>query len=256
MTKARDIADSAATINYIDDVTSAVQSQIDNLDPLPTQTGNSGKFLTTDGSAASWGAAGGGMQSMQVFTTSGTWTKPAGITKIKVYGVGGGGGGGYYNAGGAGGYFEKFIDVSSVSSVTVTIGAGGTEGAYSTAAGNGGTTSFGAYCSATGGQGDVAASSHGGFETRGVGCLGGTASGGDINLKGEAGEAHTNASDAGSQAGRGGNSQLGIGAHVYTTSTPSRALQVAEYGGGGCSTDPDLGNHAGASGIVIVEEYA
>lgn len=56
MSKSRDIADSAATINFIDTVTSNVQNQIDNIDPLPGQTGNSGKFLTTNGSAASWDA--------------------------------------------------------------------------------------------------------------------------------------------------------------------------------------------------------
>ena len=35
----------------------------------------------------------GGLVSMQAFTSSGTWTKPAGVTKIKVYVTGGGGGG-------------------------------------------------------------------------------------------------------------------------------------------------------------------
>ena len=59
MSKSRDIADSAATINYIDTVTSNVQDQIDNIDPLPSQTGNNGLFLTTDGSTASWAEAGG-----------------------------------------------------------------------------------------------------------------------------------------------------------------------------------------------------
>ena len=56
MSNSRDIADSAATINFIDTVTSNVQDQIDNLDPLPSQTGNSGKFLTTNGTAAAWDA--------------------------------------------------------------------------------------------------------------------------------------------------------------------------------------------------------
>jgi hypothetical protein len=56
MSNSRDIADSAATINFIDTVTSNVQDQIDNLDPLPTQTGNTGKFLTTNGTAAAWDA--------------------------------------------------------------------------------------------------------------------------------------------------------------------------------------------------------
>ena len=55
MSNSRDIADSAATINFIDTVTSNVQSQIDNIDALPSQSGNAGKFLTTDGTTDSWG---------------------------------------------------------------------------------------------------------------------------------------------------------------------------------------------------------
>ena len=39
----------------------------------------------------------GGYKSMQVFTSSGTWTRPSGITLIKVYVTGGGGGGGGSN---------------------------------------------------------------------------------------------------------------------------------------------------------------
>lgn len=87
MSKSRDIADSAATINYIDTVTSNVQDQIDTkaplasptftgtvaataftgdgsaltgVDSLPSQTGNEEKYLTTNGTIASWGSVGGG----------------------------------------------------------------------------------------------------------------------------------------------------------------------------------------------------
>jgi len=35
--------------------TYATQTALDNLDALPSQTGNNGKYLTTDGSLASWG---------------------------------------------------------------------------------------------------------------------------------------------------------------------------------------------------------
>ena len=35
-----------------------LQNALDNIDSLPTQSGNTGKFLTTDGSAASWAASG------------------------------------------------------------------------------------------------------------------------------------------------------------------------------------------------------
>jgi hypothetical protein len=64
MSKARDLANagtalttvSATELGYLDGVTSAVQTQVDGKEPtLPSQTGNSGKYLTTDGSAKSWG---------------------------------------------------------------------------------------------------------------------------------------------------------------------------------------------------------
>lgn len=64
MTKARDLASaspapstvSATELGYLDGVTSGVQAQIDSKEPtLPSQTGNSGKYLTTDGSTKSWG---------------------------------------------------------------------------------------------------------------------------------------------------------------------------------------------------------
>ncbi len=70
-------------------------------------------------------AGGGGADSVQVFTSSGTWTRPTDITKVfvTVKGGGGGGGGGYTDnhtgAGGAeGGFSMEFIDVSGTSSAT------------------------------------------------------------------------------------------------------------------------------------------
>jgi hypothetical protein len=64
MSKARDLANagtalttvSATELGYLDGVTSAVQTQIDAREAtLPSQTGNSGKYLTTNGTAKSWG---------------------------------------------------------------------------------------------------------------------------------------------------------------------------------------------------------
>ena len=44
----------ATELNYVDGVTSNIQTQIDNIDALPSQTGNAGNYLTTDGTDASW----------------------------------------------------------------------------------------------------------------------------------------------------------------------------------------------------------
>ena len=64
------------------------------------------KVLTSDADGdASWAAAagGGGFTSWQIFTSSGTWTKPSGITKVRVIVVGAGGGGSDDSNGGGGG---------------------------------------------------------------------------------------------------------------------------------------------------------
>jgi hypothetical protein len=64
MSKARDLANAgtalgavtATELGYVDGVTSAIQTQIDTKEAtLPSQTGNSGKYLTTNGTAKSWG---------------------------------------------------------------------------------------------------------------------------------------------------------------------------------------------------------
>jgi hypothetical protein len=64
MSKARDLANagtalttvSATELGYLDGVTSAVQTQINSKEAtLPSQTGNSGKYLTTNGTDKSWG---------------------------------------------------------------------------------------------------------------------------------------------------------------------------------------------------------
>jgi hypothetical protein len=59
-----------------------------------TSAGTNGNVLTSNGSAwvSQAAAAGGGDYIMQVFTTPGTWTKPAGLKAVKVTVIGGGGG--------------------------------------------------------------------------------------------------------------------------------------------------------------------
>jgi len=194
---------------------------------------------------------GGGMESMQVFTSSGTWTKPSGITKVKVTVVGGGGGGGgevnNVSAGGGagGGTAVKFIDVSSISSETVTIGAGGADSTTADGAA-GGTSSFGSHCSATGGGGGQAT------ENPDVSAVGGAGSGGDFNIQGEGG--HYSSWNSGAHfLGMGGASTHGFGG---VGSYQTAAWDGKGYGGGGSGRhQSNAAGGNGTDGIVIVEEF-
>lgn len=146
-------------------------------DVVEVQTG--GKLPALDGSQLTNLPSGGGglYASVQVFTAGGTWTKPAGITKVKVFVTGGGGGPAGGNLGGengqAGGTAIEVIDVSAVSSVAVTVGTkGALPGGDNAPGGDGGDSSFGTYCTGEGGRGG------------GTGNPLGTGLGGDINITG------------------------------------------------------------------------
>ncbi len=245
---------------------------------LPAQTGNGGKVLTTDGSTASWGLVGSHPESITKYTSSGNWTKVAGINFIFVEVSGAGGGGAYYytsgtnncdgGGGGAGGYAAKLIDVSALSpgaTVAMTIGAGGTAGTVSTSdAGDGGTTSFGAYCSASGGKGGKA--NYAGALS--LGGKGGIGSGGDVNLRGEAGKPggpnylnsdayHGEISDF--MGGQGGSTRFGPGGRTGSTSADRTPDANTGAGGGGSAYNSHIAADAvagtGSSGCILVTEY-
>lgn len=102
---------------------------------------------------------GGGMK-YQIFTSSGTFIVPSGVTQVLVTLIGGGGGGskggGAHSSGAGGGgggvYYRAPVTVTPGSSIPVTIGSGGAGGTSSHIDGYaGGTSSFGSYLSATGG---------------------------------------------------------------------------------------------------------
>ena len=117
----------------------------------------------------------------QLFTSTGTFTVPAGVTAIKVTVIGGGGGTGNSTVnnsksggGGGGGTAISYLTgLTPGATIAVTVGLGG---GVSTA---GGTSSFGAYCSATGGSG-TATNAY-------AGSNGGSASGGTFNFQGSRG---------------------------------------------------------------------
>ena len=197
------------------------------------------------------GAVDSGLASVQVFTSSGTWTRPTGITKVKVYVTGGGGSASGSTtstwSGGGGGTVIKLIDVSSISTATVTVGSGGAGVHYSpTQSGNDGGDSVWSdgTNTLTGGGGSAGKSTY--SETNG---LGGSATGGDLNLTGG------NAS-AGSSSGGGryaGGSFWGSGS-VRRDSGGEPMASRGAYGTGGAS-QYDAQSVDAPDGVVYVEEH-
>lgn len=129
--------------------------------------GNVNNILISDGST--WISANGLSHGIGVgvtggrgikFTTSGTYTVPVGVTQIKVTVIGAGGGYvlspdfKYGSKGGDGGVAVVYLPVSFGQQIPVTVGTQGSPlNAFTGAAGSGGTSSFGSYCTATGGSG-------------------------------------------------------------------------------------------------------
>lgn len=131
-------------------------------------------FYKTDAGEANFGSD----LDQQIFTASGTWTKPTRgeFAMIEVWG--GGGSGSKINhtgtatsstiaggaGGGGGGYVRKLMSLASLSSsVAVVVGAGGVSQTSTQSAGNdGGDSSFGAYAQAFGGAGAGTSASAGG----------------------------------------------------------------------------------------------
>lgn len=215
----------------------------------------------------SWKTPMGGFSNMQVFTSSGTFTVPAGITKVKVTVVGGGGAGGgagglgtggsisFLGAGGgAGGAAVKVVGgLASGASVSVIVGGGGT-GVPFNGGNSGGSSSFGGYCSATGGAGGQAYAN-----THTFGGNSGAGSGGDINLSGSVAVIHNSSDGQVLMSGAGADAPLGLGfggRPVRNTANFDGNTGTGFGSGGSGAVVLNIGSRAGGAGrpgVVIVE---
>ena len=175
---------------------------------------------------------------IQVFTSSGTWTQPAGITSVyvKVIGAGGSGGAGRSlptpasgGGGGGGGYAEGIIAVTG--NVTVTIGSTNSFAGTTTIQATAGTNGTNAVSGTPGSGGD-----------------GGVGSNGTINLTGASGGNAT--SDTNSCGGAGGGSAIGPGGQSGGVNNGNGGGSYGGGGAGGGSTGTTAG--VGDAGAVIV----
>ena len=218
---------------------------------IPSFSGQSGKYLSTNGSSLQWSSvsATGGFRSMQVWTSNGTWSKPSGVGSIKVWVVGAGGGGsGYTESGGAAGTAQKVIDVTNTSSVSVTVGNPGGGTNYSGCGGNGNSSSFGSFCSASGGIGANCSTQH-------AGGYGGNGSGGDLNIYGGGGNGHGSYHSYGNHSG-GSSSMGGSQPSSHNQGNYSHRHQShAAWGAGGNGSQHGNRGARGREGVVVVYEY-
>lgn len=223
----------------------------------------------------------GRLLNVQTFTTSGTYTPTAGATSaiVEVQGAGGGSGstvnpttGSTYSAlsgpGGAGAYAKVLIPSGSLSSRTITIGAGGAGAAAGGTAGTaGGASSFGSLVSCPGGvAGAAGAGAAGsGFQSSTGPTSTPTVTSPAVSIVSLAGAGSCYGIQQGPNsgaAGTGGNSVLGfggLGGQGIAANSPGQSGVGYGSGAGGSYSTYSGGAAAGAAGklgIVIVSEYA
>ena len=209
----------------------------------------------------------------QYFTSSGSWTAPAGITEALIIAAGGGGGGGAggsVQAGsGGGGAIQKhvYVSVTPNTSYTITIGSGGAGGNGSPIAGaDGGTTSFGTIAYFKGGAGGDR--DHGGSNVAGLtgnvttqipagGGIGssGTPAAGNKNWVGNGSYTGGSAGTGSIGGGGGGAGPQGNGANggnATANGSNASANTGAGGGGGGTAGGGTTGGNGGSGYLYVI----
>jgi hypothetical protein len=181
----------------------------------------------------------------QVFTATGTWTKPDGISAdavviVEAWGAGGGGG---RNAGsssssggggGGGGYMTRSLLASDLgATVPVTVGAGGAAGGGSGIAG--GSSSFGTHLVADGGEGGISSGSASG---------GNGGPGGDLISTGSS--VYHDGGDGGTSGSVGVSAVIGAGGGGSATTSSVSGAQIA----GGTSVGAGAGGYGGRNVVA------
>ena len=205
-----------------------------------------GSNITFNDSTTQSTAFAGSFVNGQVFTSSGTFTIPSGVTGVKVTILGGGanGGGavnGAYNGGygvGAGGLALSYLTgLTPSATIAVTVGGGG-----------GGQSKI-----SSGNQSISTVTANGGSTSNG-----GTASGGSLNVTGANETFIPTYICASAAGGSGGNSQYGGGgAGGISGGGPVNGTSANGYGAGGgggaTNNNSNAGGGNGTQGLVIFE---
>lgn len=214
----------------------------------------------------------GRLLNVRSFTKSGTVVKTPGTKKWRIRILGGGGGSSAAPAtgagevsvscgGGSGAYAEGLYDVTSITSLPITVGSGGAGGSATSIYGDdGGASSVGSLISAPGGKSGLPA----GPASPPYQPVANTNSNAPVgwNILGTSGagtELAIASSISYAAGSRGANSPFGVGGSIPAISNPANSGGGFGSGASGCANKPSRPVTSGASGnpgIIIIEEYA
>lgn len=205
-------------------------------------------------------------QTTVTFSSTTTWTCPAGVTQITIEAWGGGGAGGgatgspSAGGGGAGGGYVKNTSLAVTPGASYNVTVGATKTGTTTTVGNGNPSSFALTATpasllinAVGGNGGAVSASNSTSAVGGAAVATGNIGGTTSNIYGIAGA--TGTGSAGSKGGNGGASGGGASGGTGSTSDAAGAPGTT-FGGGGAggksSTSTDRAGGSGAAGQIII----